>query len=100
MQNQVESFYLAGASWCPHTQAALKDLQGSNASVLGRDLNSVLTVLNCDTDNADHPACLTVHGFPAIVACNQFQQCNIVLDGYVPDYPGKTSIAIEYFLSH
>jgi len=98
MQASGVAFYLAGATWCPHTHHAQTDVAQSQASVWETDVKNVLQSLQCDKVDATHPACRIVHSYPAIVACNS-QKCENILDGYFPDYPVKASNAIASFLS-
>jgi len=96
MQSDEVSFYLAGASWCPYTQQALTDIQNSDTSVLATDVKSLLHNLQCDKADASHPACIAVHAYPAILACDS-SNCLNILDGYLPDYAQKTANAVERF---
>lgn len=93
------SFHLAGATWCPHTRHAASEIEKSPATVWASNLRDVLQVLECDKGDKLHPACVNVHGYPAVVACSQ-KQCEIILDGYMPDYSVKAANAIEQYLSH
>jgi hypothetical protein len=96
MQSGGVSFYLAGASWCPYTQQALTDIRNSDTSVLGTNVKSLLQILECDKADASHPACVAVHAYPAILACDS-SNCLNILDGYLPDYPQRTANAVDLF---